>query len=78
MDLTNEEKQLLKASRKTADGDAARHRPWATTITKELGISLETCERILGELQKKGLITLRDEGFLSFQLTPSGVEASES
>jgi|GEM_PF-2800071 len=77
MDLTDEEKQLLKASRKTVDGDAAFHKPWATTMAKELGISLEMCERILGKLHKEGLITLWDEGFLSFQLTPSGVEASE-
>jgi Mn-dependent DtxR family transcriptional regulator len=77
MDLTDEEKQLLKASRKADDGDAAFTEVWVAIVAEMLGISVDACAKILGSLKKKGMITVCYEG-LAFQLTPSGVEASES
>jgi DNA-binding IscR family transcriptional regulator len=68
MDLTDEEKYLLKASRNNVDGDAAVYAPLITTMAEKLGISPDACTRILGGLKKKGMITDGDEG-LSFQLT---------
>jgi DNA-binding IclR family transcriptional regulator len=76
MDLTDEEKHLLEASRNNVDGDAAVYAPLITTIAENLGISLDVCTRILGGLKKKGMITDGDEG-LSFQLTLAGIAASE-
>jgi hypothetical protein len=76
MELTDEEKDLLKASRNNVDGDAAVYAPLITIIAKNLGISLDVCTRILGGLKKKGMITDGDEG-LSFQLTSSGIAVSE-
>jgi predicted transcriptional regulator len=76
MELTDEEKDLLKASRNTPEGDAASNKVWVQTVADKLKINFDICTRILISLKKKGMITDGDEG-LSFQLTSAGIAASE-